>query len=87
MEKDGDFAAMEDRRPQYRVLAGKQSVLPAGVLNTYEDTAEEQDCFGGQMELASGMQARRVCCSHAVPQPEENADVAVIRCRSRGKCD
>ena len=69
---DGDFAAMESWQ---------------GSRATYEDTAEEQDCFGGQMELASGMQARRVCCSHAVPQPEENADVAVIRCRSRGKCD
>ena len=53
----------------------------------YEDTAEEQDCFGEQMELAPEMQACRVCCNHAVPQPEENADVAVIRCGSRGKCD
>ena len=78
---------MEDRRPQYRVLAGKQSVLSAGVLNTYEDTAVEQDCVGEQMELASEMQACRVCCNHAVPQPEENVDVAVIRCGSRSKCD
>ena len=37
----------------------EQSALPAGVLNTYEDTADEEDFTGEQKEIASEMQALR----------------------------
>ena len=37
----------------------EQSALPAGVLNTYEDTTDEDDFSGEQKEIASEMQALR----------------------------
>ena len=37
----------------------EQSALPAGVLNTYEDTTDEEDFTGEQKEIASEMQALR----------------------------
>ena len=37
----------------------EQSALPAGVLNTYEDTSDEEDFTGEQKEIAAEMQALR----------------------------
>ena len=37
----------------------EQSALPAGVLNTYEDTTDEEDFTGEQKEIAAEMQALR----------------------------
>ena len=37
----------------------EQSALPAGVINTYEDSTDEEDCAGEQKEIASEMQALR----------------------------
>ena len=40
-------------------MAGRQSALPAGVINTYEDSTDEEDCAGEQKEIAMEMQALR----------------------------
>ena len=37
----------------------EQSALPAGVINTYEDSTDEEDCAGEQKEIAMEMQALR----------------------------
>ena len=37
----------------------EQSALPAGVINTYEDSTDEEDCVGEQKEISSEMQALR----------------------------
>ena len=37
----------------------EQSALSAGIINTYEDTSDEEDFTGEQKEIASEMQALR----------------------------
>ena len=52
------------------------------ISEPWKTDGHRSESWQGSRALFQPVSSTRVCCSHALSQPEENADVAVIRRRS-----
>ena len=51
------------------------------ISEPWQTDGHRSESWQGSRALFQPASSTRVCCSHALSQPEENADVGVIRCR------